>query len=736
VDLHALPGDALVDRGRLRQQLEAAGAKVVLLQAPAGYGKSVLLAQWAAHDPRPFASVTLSGLHDDPAQLLASVFEALATVEPVSDDLVSALGSPEPNLAVVGARLERELAAREVPMVLVLDELEHVGSEPSMEIIGAIARGLPAGSQLALASRAETLPHAGRLRANRQLLELGQAELTMTSGECQQLLARIGVEPSPEELSALVARTEGWAAALYLAGISLRDTPQADASAASFAGDERIVVDYMREELLTRAPREWVEFLTRTSICDRLSGGLCDAVLGQEGSAATLRELSRRNLLVIPLDRRDEWFRLHSLLARMLRTELGRAEPELIGELHGRASRWWETEGDSARAIDHAIEADDLDRAGQLLWRAVPEYNASGRAGTLRRWIERFSQEQIVASPALSLTVGHGQLVRGEGDLAAHWSRVTHELLVGREAGEETDSLRAGLGVLDATICRDGLAAMAVESRSASALFPAESAWQSMCRWLEGVTQHLGGEPEPARENLRAGARSAAIWGAPIVQTLCLAQLALLSAEEGDWQSARVLASQGRAQVERNGLGDFSTVALVFAASAYLGSREARRNDDAAAADLRTGVALLGRLDALSPWYEAEAAAALAATALDLGDLPLATELRRRAGREAETLGESPVMRAWLGRIDADLERASGSAAADLTPAELRVLRLLPTHLSFPQIAAELFVSPNTVKTQARAAYRKLGVGSRAEAVELARGSGLLDRPGGPTPPG
>lgn len=698
---------------------------MVLLQAPAGYGKSVLLAQWAEQDPRPFASVTLSGLHDDPAQLLTSVFEALAAVEPVAEDLVSALGSPEPNLAVVGARLERELASREVPMVLVLDELEHVGSQPSMEIVAAIARGLPAGSQLALASRADTLPHAGRLRANRQLLELGQADLTMTSGECQQLLARIGVEPSPEEMETLVTRTEGWAAALYLAGISLRDAPRADAPAAPFAGDERIVVDYMREELLTRAPREWVEFLTRTSICDRLSGGLCDAVLAEEGSAATLRELSRRNLLVIPLDRRDEWFRLHSLLAGMLRTELGRAEPELIGELHGRASRWWEAEGDSARAIHHAIEADDLERAGKLLWRAVPEYNASGRAATLRRWIERIGHAQIVANPALSLTLAHGHLVRGEGELSAHWSRVTHELLEGRDAGGEADSLRAGLAVLDATLCRDGLTAMAAETRSASALFPPESAWQSMCRWLEGVTQHLGGEPEPARENLRAGARTAAVWGAPVVQTLCLAQLGLLSAEEGDWQSARILASQGRAQVERSGLGDFPTAALVFATSAYLCSREARADD--AAADLRTGVALLGRLDRLSNWYEGEACTALAATALDLGQLPLANELQRRAAELARGLGDAPVLTAWVERIGAALAQASGSAAADLTPAELRVLRLLPTHLSFPQIAAELFVSPNTVKTQARAAYRKLGVGSRAEAVELARESGLLN---------
>ena len=710
----------------MREQLEAADAKVILLQAPAGYGKSVLLAQWAERDPRPFASVTLSGLHDDPAQLLTSVFEALAAVEPVTDDLVAALRSPEPNLAVVGARIERELASREVPMVLVLDELEHVDSKPSMDIVAAIARGLPAGSQLALASRADTLPHAGRLRANRQLLELSRTELTMTGGECRQLLARIGLEPSADVLEALVARTEGWAAALYLAGISLRDAPQPDAPAAPFAGDERIVVDYMREELLTRAPREWVEFLTRTSICDRLSGGLCDAVLAAEGSAQTLRELSRRNLLVIPLDRRDEWFRLHSLLGGMLRTELGRAEPELIDELHSRASRWWEAESDSARAIHHAIEADDIERAGQLLWRAVPEYNASGRSATLRHWIERIGNEQIVANPALSLTLAHGHLVRGEGELSAHWSRVTHELLERRRAGAEADSLRAGLGVLDATLCRDGLASMAAVTRDASDLFPAESAWQSMCRWLEGVAQHLGGEPEPARANLRAGARAAAIWEAPIVQTLCLAQLALLDAEEGDWQSARVLASQGRAQVERNGLGDFPTAALVFAASAYLCSREAR--PDAAAADLRTGVALLGRLDALSPWYEATAGAALAATALDLGDLPLATELRSQAARQAEALGEAPAMRAWLGRIAADIERASGIAAAGLTPAELRVLRLLPTHLSFPQIAAELYVSPNTVKTQARAAYRKLGVGSRAEAVALARESGLLDR--------
>jgi LuxR family transcriptional regulator, maltose regulon positive regulatory protein len=727
-----LRASAFVERPRLLRRLEAAAAPVVLFNAPSGYGKSVLLGQWAAHDSRPFASIILDDRHNDPAMLVASIVGSLDTVEAVGPEVSAALASPEPNLdGVVLPRLGQVLSERQLPFVLVLDDLEQLESPQSLRVVSTIGSHLGRGSQLALATRTEPAMPIGRLRAHRGLTELGRRDLVLTKAECKALLAALGLEPSPTQLDILVRHTEGWPAALYLAGLALGEEPDLAKAIAQFAGDDRIVVDYIKEEFLVPVSRRRLEFLRRVSVLDRLSGGLCDAVLGRTGSATVLRDLSRSNVLLMPLDRRDEWFRFHPMFGEMLRSELHRVEPSEEAALNRRASDWWAEHGDSDRAIHHAIEGEAVARAGELLFTGIPEYMARGRNATVLRWLDRLGEDAVASDPALSLTAAYARITLGAGAQAEHWAAVSRSLLGEMRVSEEKNALESGLALVEATLAREGVEAMSAHTAAAAELLPDESPWLSVCCLLDGVGLHLRGFRDQARERLAEGSRRGAV-GAPNVQVLCLAQLSLLAIDDGDWQVAEMLASQARAQVERSGLGDYPMIALGVAVSAFVRSHIGKV--EKATADLRLAIRLLGELDDFGPWYEAEARIVLARTAARLGDAPTATRMIDEAARLLRRTPDATVLGEWIDQTVAVIEDVSASAVKDLTPAELRVLQFLPTHLSFPEIAAQAFVSPNTVKTQAQAVYRKLGVSSRREAVEQARAAGLLDGDGSSAP--
>jgi LuxR family transcriptional regulator, maltose regulon positive regulatory protein len=725
------PGSAWVERPRLIRRLGEAAAPVVLLNAPSGYGKSVVLEQWAKQDPRPFESIILGDEHNDPAMLLATIVEALGKVEPVPGDVSAALSNPEPRIEeVVLPRLGSALADRKVPMVLVLDDLERIESPQSLRAVSTLGSHLVRGVQLALASRTEPALPIGRLRAHRRLAELGRSDLVMTKAECKVLLAGLGLQLSARQLDILVRHTEGWPAALYLAGLALREEPDVGKAIAQFAGDDRIVVDYIREEFLVPVSRRRLEFLRRVSVLDRLSGSLCDAVLGRTGSATVLRDLSRSNMLLMPLDRRDEWFRFHALFAEMLRSELRRVEPGEGVELNRRASDWWEEHGDLDRAINHAIEGEAVGRAAELLWMGYAEYASRGRNASIARWLDRLGNEAVASNPYLSLTMGWTRITTGEGAQGEHWAAVTRSLVHEMPPSAENAPLTAGLAMIEAALARHGAAAMSARTSVAAQLLPDESPWLSMCCLLDGVGLHLRGLREDARDRLTEGARRGAV-GAPNMQVLCLAQLSLIAIEEDDWQLAEVLAFQARAQVERSGLGDYPSQALALAVSALVHAHVGQV--EKAAADLRFGTRLLEELDEFAPWYEVEMRIVLARTAARLDDAPTAKSLLDEAARLLKLTPDATVLREWVEQTVATVETVSASAVKDLTPAELRVLRFLPTHLSFTEIAAQAYVSPNTVKTQAQSVYRKLGVSSRGEAVEKARSAGLLE--GGSSPP-
>jgi LuxR family transcriptional regulator, maltose regulon positive regulatory protein len=665
----------------------------VLLVAPAGYGKTTLLAEWAACDGRRFAWIDLAAGEHDSDRLVASVRRTVHDTQP--------------------------------PTVLVVDNAHLVSTPETFEALDAVARQMPSGSQLALASRCEPGLPVGTLRAHRRVFELRTGDLAMTRSEASVLLTAAGVHLASDGLDRLMDRTEGWPAGLYLAALSLRAQPSVDAALSRFAGDDQVVADYLRDELMAKLEPESVDFLLRTSILDTLSGPLCDAVLGHGGSGRILGTLARSNVLLVSLDRGCTSYRYHPLFREMLHSELRRLDPEREPRLHARASTWHEEHGDLDSAIHHAVAAGDPEHSGELLWRHAGSYIGHGRNDALGDWLNHFNDDQLAAVPSLAVAAASSRLAAGHGDQARHWtSTAAHNLA--RRPSSRRSPLGGAVLLLRAVLAERGLAHMGRDAERACSLAEEHGESRSFSRLVAGASHQLAGDRARARAALDDGARSSAV-AAPHVQALCLAQLALLEIDGDDWDAAAILTERARSRVEGCGLAEYPTVALVYAVSALTRSHSGPVAE--ADRDLRTASGLVDQLVDFIPWYEAETRVTLARASLGLSNVAGARSLLTEAARLVRRIPESPTLRAWVTEACSQLEAATGSAGdgLTLTAAELRVLRMLPTHLSFPAIAKQLFVSPNTVKTHVRALYRKLGASSRSEAVSHAAAAGLLD---------
>ena len=693
--------------------------------APAGYGKTTTLLEWDAADERPFVWFTLEEPHADPALLIGGIGRALNEIEPIDDDVFAALSAPRPNaLGVVVPRLCESLRDADTPVVLVLDDVHAVASREALSPLIRIADSLPAGSMLVLASRDEPPVPLGRLRGHHQLVELEARDLVMTRSEGARLLDAAGLQLSAGTAARLVERTEGWPAGLYLAALSLKGADDPDRAAEAFAGDDRLVADYLRDELMSGLPADQLSFLVRTSVLDRLSGPLCDAVLEREGSGEILRLLSRSNLLLVPLDRRDQVYRYHALLRDMLQAELVRLQPGEERYLHARASAWYAERADFDRAVSHAVAAGEIERAGDLIWGRAASYSSAGMEPTLERWLGTFTEEQIASTATLCLALATCRLSQGSGTEVERWTATALRALA---AGDRPDrqALEATAGVIKASgAATEGVARMRADCARAYPLLPEDSPWRSLCRFIEGVACHLAGDRRNAREALEEGARRGGA-AAPQIQTLCLTQLALLALDEDDLDSAIPLAARSLTTADHYGLAEYPTSALLFAVGALVQARRGRAAD--ARRDVKRTNALLETLVDLSPWYEAEARIVVARALALLDDIPGARAHLADAGRFVARVPDAPLLTEWSRLAWREADPAAAVERWPLTPAELRLLHFMPTHLSFREIAEQLVVSANTVKTQAQAIYRKLGVSSRAEAVACAEAAGLIE---------
>jgi LuxR family transcriptional regulator, maltose regulon positive regulatory protein len=386
-----VPRTALVDR-----LLASHAAPVVCVVAPPGYGKTTLLAQWAKRKGTRVGWVSVDRRDNDPAVLLTYLAVALDRIEPIDPSLFHALAAPGAVAATVMARFAAAVSAMTQPVTLVLDHVELLHNPQCLDAVAELMARLPSGSQLALASRTRPLLPVAWLRTQGRVVEVGVGELAMDQREASLLLQGAGVRLGDADVTTLVQRTEGWPVALYMAALALQAGAPHDDGFAGFAGDDRLVADYLRSELLARLSQREVVFLTRTAVLDRMCGPLCDAVLDTKGSTRVLESLAGANLLLLPLDRRRQWYRYHHLFGELLRAELQRREPELVPRLHVRAAAWCEANGLPQTAIDHAQAAGDTDRVARLVATLTQPAYAAGRVHTARRWLAWFEDQGLI----------------------------------------------------------------------------------------------------------------------------------------------------------------------------------------------------------------------------------------------------------------------------------------------------------------------------------------------------
>jgi LuxR family maltose regulon positive regulatory protein len=410
----------LVPRPRLIERLNAGlHHKLTLISAPAGSGKTTLVAEWL-HSLKARASAWLSLAADDndPARFFTYLIAALETVQAdVGADARALLQSPQhPPLKAVLTMLLNSIAAMPTDFVLVLDDYHAVEQQPIHDALTFLLDHLPPQMHLVIASRVDPPLHLARLRTRSQLSELRTADLRFTPDEAAAFLNQaMGLNLSPGDVAALEARTEGWIAGLQLAALSMRDKDAERVAdfIADFSGSHRHVIDYLAEEVMAQQPDEIHDFLCQTAILDRLTAPLCDAVAGRDDSDEILRQLEQANLFLVPLDERREWYRYHHLFADFLRNYLGRDQPDRVPELHRRAAGWYEQNRLITAAIDHALSAGDFERAARLVEQVAEATLMRSEAATLMGWMEALPDDEVRARPILSTYHAGLQLMDG-----------------------------------------------------------------------------------------------------------------------------------------------------------------------------------------------------------------------------------------------------------------------------------------------------------------------------------
>ena len=449
--LYAPPVRAnLVQRARLLERLEeGVRGKLTLVSAPAGFGKSTLLGEWALKSGLPVGWLSLDEGDNDPTRFFSYLVAALQSVdERIGKDALSLLGSPQPlPPQAILTSLTNDIATVPEDFALVLDDFHVIRAEPIHSALAFLLEHLPPQAHFVIGSRIDPPLPLPRLRVQGQVTELGAPELRFEPEEAAAFLNEsIGLSLCAEEVSALEERTEGWIAALQLAALAMRGREDASAFISAFGGSNRHVFDYLAEEVLDAQPEEGRTFLLETSVLERMCGPLCDTVTNREDGQATLARLERANLFVVPLDDERHWYRYHHLFSGFLRERLRQEHPEGVPELHLRASRWHERNGTMSEAVSYALAAKDFERAADLVERSIKTTLGRGGHVTLIRWLESLPEEVIRSRPRLQLASGIPLVSRGQFDAAeASMRDIERRLGLGDSSGKIEDEESADI---------------------------------------------------------------------------------------------------------------------------------------------------------------------------------------------------------------------------------------------------------------------------------------------------
>jgi len=718
------PRPGTVSRSDLVETARSSDCRLIAVTAPAGYGKSTFLVEWAATEDRAVAWVSLDRFDDDPATLLVSLASAFCRAGLASPDLVFDMRSQGTSvLGRAAPRLAAEFRASPVPFVLMLDDVHELRSPACQDVLSLVISAIPRGSQLAAASRTEQ-PHLPRLRAAEDALEFGVGDLALDAAGARQIFAHAHVSVTPELAAAATERTEGWPAGLYLAALIAKDS---DSQVRTVTGDDRYVADYLYREALIGQPKAIQRFLRRTAVLDQLCGPLCEAVAGSSAAAIQLRRIETHSLFLTPLDRQRQWYRYHGLYREFLLGELGRTEPDIIMALHQRAADWYEANGFPELALEHLLHTDDWDRSVQLTARlALPTYMA-GQLSTVQRWYQALGDANITRYPPLAVLVGWEAALTGNTAKAEQWAAVADVASFNGEPATGAASFDSARSLLRAGMCASGPERMMADAAYAVAQEPSWSRWRDTALWLLAEAHLLAGEPDEAHALFATASTAAAGMGNWDTVPLCESQLAWLAMDRGEWKEAADRLELALGTIDAQRLHDYVSSLPAFAGAARLSLHQG----DVKEAHQQLARAMRARPTAthLLPYLAVRLRLHLAKVYHAIAQPGTARQLLREID---EILTRRPALGILIEEVDEFRRAVTASAASGatgplpLTPAELRLLPYLQTHLTTDMIAKRLFISSHTVKTEVKAIYRKLGVSSRNDAVQKATAIGLL----------
>jgi LuxR family maltose regulon positive regulatory protein len=593
---------SLVPRPRLSERLEEGlGPQLILVSAPAGFGKSTLLGTWVAElsgSGRPMAWYSLNSADNDPAQFWRYFFTAIDLLQPGSGKRALALlDSPQaPPIEAILTTLLNELVDLSTDAALVLDDYHLIESQTIHEALTFLIDHLPPRMSLVIATRMDPPLPLPRMRARGEMTELRAADLRFTPEEAATFLNQVmGLELSAEDTAGLEGRTEGWIAGLQMAALAMQNHTDVSGFIAAFAGSNRHVLDYLAEEVLARQPEELQTFLLETSILDRMRAPLCNAIIGRADGQTALERLEHANLFVIPLDDERNWYRYHHLFVEVLRQRLRQEHPDLVSVLHRRACEWFERQGLVGEAINHALAAQDWERALRLIESNGVTVVLSRQVQTMLGWIDRVPEELARERPVLC-TIRALALVLSNRPDAAEASLREAERYLG--ANPTTDQARTILGraaVTRAAIARSSgdLERCVAMGRRALELLPeTESAGLAAAKTNAALAYQVSGNVAPANERaLEEVAASFRASGAQVMLLRSFDFLARLRTLQGRLRAAAATYEQS-AQVASGGDGLRGTV---NSAAYYVGLGDIHRewNDlDSAEGHLRRGVEL------------------------------------------------------------------------------------------------------------------------------------------------
>jgi LuxR family maltose regulon positive regulatory protein len=714
-------------RTRLLDELEhGAQRPVTLIAAPAGYGKTTVVAQWLASPSRPatVAWVSLDASDNDPVRLWTHIARALDRAGcTIARDVAGfvAAGGYDLVMAVL-PRIVDAIAALSKNVTIVVDDFHIVRSAECSEQIDFFIKHLPDQAHLILMTRVDPALRLGRMRAAGQLSEIRADKLAFNEREASSLLMSDGVQLPGHEVSELMRRTEGWPAGLYLATLSLAGRPDPREFVRHFSGNDRFIGDYLTEEVLNQQPDDVRKFILDMSIVDRFSAPLGDYVNGHRQSARILRALQHTNLFLIPLDAEGRWFRFHHLFGAVARSTLETEQPDRIAVLHGRAADWLSENGYIDAAIEHALAANRPDQAAFLVNASWVQYFDAGMGTTIRRWLRALELSAAAHNTNTAVTAAWMAALTGQKEEMDRRLAELDTLTDGGALADTTASLESAVALIRGMFGFGGPIEMLTSAQRATELeTDGNTPWYAAARAALGHANYVAGDLNAAASVLPKAAYSEA---APsLMRILALSTLALTHAELGQHERSHRSAEEAMDVVDTRSLHAMPAVSMAFTA---LGQAQAASGKlEEAMATLEYGLNLRRKIPGLTPWPLIHHLLVMARAAVIADDLPLA----RRLLDEAYPLIRQQYpdgMGAMVARLEAVQKslrqsQTNGVQSEQLTGREIDILRRLTSSQSLSEIASELYLSPNTVKTHTAALYRKLGARSRPEAIRIAR---------------